>query len=162
MKPNGTGVTPSMKKWDSEMHKCWGIPAEGFKGTVQTDGSLLGTAGKWRACGWSVVQLDLDEELGPLHGMYGLMEAEFEFQRTMKRAELTAFLCLLKNVIGSIKLHVGNTRIVEGLWREEGENASIRKLAMLTCGEKIGRIALSSLKRNVGQRGACQGATHKE
>ena len=28
------------------------------------------TAGKWRACGWSVVQSDYDEELGPLHGMY--------------------------------------------------------------------------------------------
>ena len=52
-----------------------GMPAEGFKGHVATDGSLLGTAGKWRACGWSVVQLDKDEELGPLHGMYSSMEA---------------------------------------------------------------------------------------
>ena len=50
------------------------MPAEGFKGHVATDGSLLGAAGKWRACGWSVVQLDYDEELGPLHGMYGSME----------------------------------------------------------------------------------------
>ena len=67
------------------------MPAEGLKGHVATDGSLLGNAGKWRACGWAVVQLDYDEEMGPLRGMYGLMEAEFEVQRTIKRADLTAF-----------------------------------------------------------------------
>ena len=38
---------------------------------VTTDGSLLGRAGKWRGCGWTVVQLDYDEEMEPLHGMYG-------------------------------------------------------------------------------------------
>ena len=37
-----------------------------------------------------------DEELGPLHGMYGSMEAELEVQHTINRAELTAFLCLLE------------------------------------------------------------------
>ena len=30
---------------ESEKHKSWGIPAEGFKNHVATDGSLLGTAG---------------------------------------------------------------------------------------------------------------------
>ena len=86
----------SMKKWESEKHKSWSMPAECFKGHVVTDGSLLGAAGKWRACGWAVVQLDYDEELGPLYGMYGSMNAELEVQRTIKRAELTAFLCLLR------------------------------------------------------------------
>ena len=57
-----------------------------------TDGTLLGSAGKWTACGWAVVQLDSADEMGPLHGMYGSMEAEREVQRTIKRAELTAFL----------------------------------------------------------------------
>ena len=66
---------------------------QSFTGHVATDGSLLGRAGKWGACGWAVVQLDYDEEMGPLHRMYGLMEAEFEVQRTTKRAELTAFFC---------------------------------------------------------------------
>ena len=56
--------TLSMRKWESEKRKSLGIPAEGFKGHVATDGSLLGTGGKWGACGWSVVQLDYDEELG--------------------------------------------------------------------------------------------------
>ena len=50
--------------------------------------------------------VDYDEEMGPLHGMYGSMEAELEVQRTVKRAELTAFLCLLKRVIEPIKVHV--------------------------------------------------------
>ena len=84
------------------------MPAEGFKGHVATDGSLLCTVGKWGACGWAVVQLDYDEEMVPLHGMYGSMEAEFEVQRTIKRTELTAFLCLLRKVCGPIKSHVDN------------------------------------------------------
>ena len=44
----------SMKKLESEKHKNWGLPAEGFKGHVATDGSSLGRAGKWGACGWAV------------------------------------------------------------------------------------------------------------
>ena len=67
---------------------------------MATDGSLLGMTGEWGA--WAVVQLDYDEEMWPLHGMYGSVEAEFEVQRTIKRAELTAFLCLVKRVIGPI------------------------------------------------------------
>ena len=59
----------SMRKWESEKHKSWSIPVEGFKDRVATNGSLLGDAGKWGACGWAVVQLDHDEEMGPLHGM---------------------------------------------------------------------------------------------
>ena len=86
----------SMRKWESEKHESGSMPAEGFKGHVVTDGSLLVNDGKWGACGCAVVQLDSDEELGPLHGMYGSIEAEFEVQRTIKRAELTAFLCLLR------------------------------------------------------------------
>ena len=40
----------------------------GCKGHVVTDGSLLGTAGKWCACRWAVVQLDYDEEMGRCMG----------------------------------------------------------------------------------------------
>ena len=131
-----------MKKWESEKHKNWSMPADGFKGHVATNGSLLGRAGKWGACGLSVVQLDFDEELGLLHGMYGSMEAEFEVQRTIKRAELTAFSCLLKRVIGPIKVHVDNKGIIDGQRREK-ENASTRKLAMLTCGSRFGKNCTS-------------------
>ena len=82
---------------------------------------MLENAGKWRACGWAVVQLDYDEELVPLHGMYSSMEAEFEVQRTIKRAELTAFLCFLRKVCGPIKIHVDNKGIIDGLLKGEKE-----------------------------------------
>ena len=80
-----------MKKWKSEKHKSWGFPAEGCKGYVAADGSLLGMAGKRWACGWSVVQLDFDEEFGPLEVMCGSLDAALEVKRTIKGAELTAF-----------------------------------------------------------------------
>ena len=66
-----------------------------------------------------MVQLDCDEEMEPLHGMYGSMETELEVQGTIKRAEVTAFLCLLKEVIGPIKVHDNNKGIRDGLWRGE-------------------------------------------
>ena len=94
-----------MREWESEKHKSWSMPAEGFKGHVAADGSLLGIVGKWGACGWVVVQLDFYEEMGPSHGIFGSMEAECEVRWTIKRAELTVFLCLLRKVCGPI----GNT-----------------------------------------------------
>ena len=60
-----------MKKWEPEKHKSWSLPVEGFKGHVATDGSLLRKTEKWGACGWAVVQLDYDGEMGPLYGMCG-------------------------------------------------------------------------------------------
>ena len=92
------------------------MPAGGFKGHVATDGSLLGKAGKSKASGWAVEQLDSDEEMVPLHG-----EAEFEVQRTVKRAELTAFSCLLNRVIGPIKVYVDIKGSIDGLRRGERE-----------------------------------------
>ena len=97
------------------------MPAEGFKGHVATDGSLLGKAGKWRDCGWAVVQLDYGEEMVPLLGMYGSVVAEFEVQRTIKRAELTDFFCFLKRVIGPVREHVDNKSNIDGLRRGESK-----------------------------------------
>ena len=65
MKANGTRGHFSAKKWESEKHKSWGMPAEVFKGHVETDGSLLGTAGKLGTRCWSVSgATGYDEELG--------------------------------------------------------------------------------------------------
>ena len=52
-----------------------------------------------------MVQWDHDGELGPVHGVYGTLDVELEVQRITKRAELTAFLCLLEEVVGSTKVH---------------------------------------------------------
>ena len=91
-----------MKKWESEKHTCWGLPAEGFVGHVTTNGSLPERAsgehvvGQWCSWIWRDGAFARD----------GSMEAEFEVKRTIKRAELTAFLCLLKRLIGPVKVHV--------------------------------------------------------
>ena len=68
---------------------------------------------------WSVVQLDHDEEMGPMHGMYGTLDAEFQVQRTIKRAEKTAFLCLLRKAIGLAMVNVDIKEMIDGLWRGE-------------------------------------------
>ena len=52
VKANGRGHL-SVRKCESEKHKSWSMPAEGFKGHVATDGSLSGKLGKWGA--WAVV-----------------------------------------------------------------------------------------------------------
>ena len=122
-----------MKMWESEKHVSWGMQVEGLQGHVATDGTSLGAAGKWGACGWAVVQLDYDEEMGPLHGMFGSMEAEHEVQRTTKRAELTAFSCLLRKVIGPIKVHADNKGPIDGLRKGE-KSVSNQEQEMPTCG----------------------------
>ena len=63
----------SMRKWESEKHKSWSIPAEGFKGHVAPDGSLLGTAGKRGACGCSWIMM---WRWARCMGCIGSMEAE--------------------------------------------------------------------------------------
>ena len=95
-----------MRTWESDKPKSWSIPAEGLRDHFATDGSLLGVAGTGGACGWSVVQLGHDEEMGPMHGMYATLDAELEVQHTIQRAELTAFLCLLRKAIGPMMVHV--------------------------------------------------------
>ena len=50
--------------------------------------------------------------------MCGTWDAELEEQRTIKRAELTAFVCLLR-LFGPTTGHVENRGIIDGLWRGE-------------------------------------------
>ena len=66
-----------------------------------------------------MVQLDHDEEMRPMHGMHGTMDAELVVQRTIKSAELTVLLCLFRKAIGPTMVHVDNEGIIEGLWRGE-------------------------------------------
>ena len=76
------------------------MSAEGFRDHVTADGSLLEVLGKWNACGRSVEQLHHDEDMEPIHGMYDKQDAELEVQRTIKRAELTAFVCFFGKANG--------------------------------------------------------------
>ena len=68
---------------------------------------------------WFVVQLDHDEKMVPMHGMYGTLEADLEAMRTTKRPDLTAFFCLLRRIIGPTTAHVDNKGILDVLWRGE-------------------------------------------
>ena len=43
--------------------------------------------------------------------------AEFDAQRTIRRVELAAFLCLFKKVAGPTMVHVDHKGIIDGLWR---------------------------------------------
>ena len=52
------------------------------------------------ACGWSVVPLDHDEERWDrCTGVFGTLDAELEVQRTIQRAEFTAFLCFFGELL---------------------------------------------------------------
>ena len=41
------GVEMAKRYCNASAPKSWSMPAEGFKGHVAADGSLLGNAGKW-------------------------------------------------------------------------------------------------------------------
>ena len=90
----------TVQRWESEHHKEWGWPVEGFRDHVTTDGSLLGTS---------------------VRGMRGTLDAELDVQRTIKRAELTDVLCLLTGVVGPTTAHVDNEGIIDGLWTGEAK-----------------------------------------
>ena len=109
----------SARSWESVKHRSWGIPVEGFRQHVAFDGSVLGVLGRKRARGWSVAQLDHDDDMGPRHGMYGTSDAELEVQRTIKTSELTAFLCHFSGIFGSSTARVDNKGFIDGLWRGE-------------------------------------------
>ena len=124
----------SMRKCESEKHQSWCLPAEGFKGHVATDGSLLGTAGKWvhaviRWCSWIMMR-----KRARCMGCMARWRQRTRMQRTIKRAALTAFWCLLRKVRGPIKVHVDNKGIIDGLRKGEKECIQQEEQEMQTCG----------------------------
>lgn len=62
-----------------------------------------------------MVPLDSDGELGPMRGVYGMMEVKNGVQPAIKRAELAAFLCLVRARCGSTTAHVDRKGIIKGL-----------------------------------------------
>ena len=59
--PLGGSGHLSVRMWESEKHRSWSMPFEGFRNHVATDGSWLGVSGSWSACGCSAVQLDHED-----------------------------------------------------------------------------------------------------
>ena len=93
--------------------------------------------------------------------MYGSMEAELDVQRTIKWAELTAFLSLLKKVIAPNKVHVDMKGIIDGLWKGERKCIDSESGDADLWKKDVGRIACVEIKRNFGGSGACQGAPNE-
>ena len=112
-------------------------------------------------CVWSVVQLDHDEEVGSMRGMYGTLDAELEVPRTMKRAELTAFLCLLRGIIGPSTARADNKTTIDGLWRRN-EVHWPKSEGRRPVDSDLGGGAQDSSRRNTAGRRARQNASHQE
>ena len=70
-------------------------------------------------CVWGgqLCSFDTHEEMEPVRGMHGTLDAELEIQRTIKRAGLKAFLCLLRRIIAPATAHVDNKAFIDDLWR---------------------------------------------
>ena len=60
------------------------------------------------------MQLDHDEVIGPLHGLYGTLDADFDVQRTIKRAKPTFFSCIFRKIVGLTTAHVDNKGMFDG------------------------------------------------
>ena len=141
----------TVRKWELQKHQSCGMPVEGFLDHVTTDGSLVAGSGRWSACRWSVVQLDHDNEIGPMHGMYGTFIAELEEKRTIKRAGLTAFLCLFRKVIGPTTVHVDNKGWAEFIrkaycWRWNTSKRIDQRRKSNTCRSSL-NLSLKETKR---------------
>ena len=106
---------------------------------VAANGSLSGVPSKWSARGWSVVQLGHDEDMEPRLGMYGTLGAAFAVQRTIKRAELTGFLCVCAEEQLVPPQLVWMTKESSMVFGEEKCNALVRKRKMPICGFRSGR-----------------------
>ena len=57
------------------------------------------------------MQVDHDEEMGPMHKMHGTLDAELEVQRSIWTVQLTAFLSLFRKTIGLTLVHFDNKGI---------------------------------------------------
>ena len=109
------------------------MPADGFKGHLAIDGSLLGTARKWGEHMWLVCgAVGLRRRVGTLACDVWLSGDRTRDSAHHQEGGADGLPLLLDKVIGPIKVHVDNTGKMGG-YGEEKENASTQKLAMLTC-----------------------------
>ena len=98
-------------RWQSDERGVWDwiregvvimLPPTALCWEAQVSGRLVD--GMW--CRWIMMAS------WPPYGIHGTMEVKNEVQRAIQRAELTAFVCLLKRMCGP-------TGIIGGLWQGE-------------------------------------------
>ena len=88
-----------------------------FHGRIAIDVSLRETAGKYAACGWVVVQMNLDGDEEPWYGVACNMPIELEVQRTIKRADICALYMALCRLNGPAGIYSDNRGVVQALNR---------------------------------------------
>ena len=59
---------------------------------------------KYAACGWAVVQMDLDGGLTPWYGVGGIVPIELDVQGTIKRVEIWALYRPLSALMGPVEI----------------------------------------------------------
>ena len=123
-----------VKRWESENDKSWGFLAEGLRG-----GSLLGVSGKWSAWLVSLCSWITTRRWRRCAERYGTLDAELEVQRTIKRAERTAFL---RPHPGKLSVPRWFTLITKGSSMscvKEKWNVLVREQKTLICGSQFGK-----------------------
>ena len=104
----GRKVGSHTKRCASETSKQWSRNFNGIRN------HFTGMSGTNAALGWSVAQLDYNEDQEPSYAIDDTMMAEVEVRRTMKRVELWAILKALRRVDGLATDKLG---VEQGLWK---------------------------------------------
>ena len=79
-----------------------------YRRKIAVDGSSRDVAGKKAACGWAVVQLDIDGSDIPWYGMYGTILVCVDMQRTIDKAVMWAFYMALVRSSGLACIYIDN------------------------------------------------------
>ena len=86
---------------------------------------------------------------GPIHGMYGTLEV----QRTIKRADLTPFMCLLRKAVGPTMVHVDIKEIIDGQGLEGIDDEEMEELSFIPSALSEPRWALHMCDNECNEEG---------
>ena len=152
-----------VRNWESGKHRRWVISADGFWRPCHHRWLFVGSSGQLgRVREWSAVQLVYDKQRDRCTACTERSEAEVEVQCTVKRAELTAFVCLFKAIVVSATAEMWITNVsLMVLWRSNEVHRPTcegRRLA----GYDMGGGSQSSRRRHTGGSRARQRASFSE
>ena len=108
-----------------------------------------------------MVQLHHDEEMEPMHGMYGTLAAELEVQCTINRAELMAFLCLFRKAFG-LPGSCGQQGIIDWALERRNEVHWPKSEGRRRVDVDLGRGAQNSSRRIAAGSRARRSTSHQE
>ena len=104
-----------------------------------------------------------DGVMGPMRGIDGTSDAECDVQRNIKRAELTAILCLLTRMVGPTSAHVAYRGIIStGAVEKKNEVHLSENEGCGSVDSDVGRNTHAPPRRNFFGSRACQSAQVEE